>query len=373
MVKRFIIVILLFLVLVGALGYQKYSSIQKQMSQQFVMPPDAVTTVTAHEEEWSPTLSAVGSIEPVKGVEVSTDLNGIVTQIGFESGKPVKQGDLLVQLDITQEDAALRSAQARNDLAQLNQARSKELLAKNSASKADYDNAVAECRQAQAAVDEQKALISRKTIRAPFDGAAGIRKVNIGQYINPGTPLVDVTALDPLYVNFSLPQQYVSDLIPGREVDVTVEGVNSEPYKGQITALNSIIDASTRNIEIQGTLRNPDGKLLPGMFAKVEVRLTETTKVVAIPASSINYAPYGDTVYVVVDGKDMEGKPAKVVKIQPVKLGTSRGDQISVVSGLKTGDIVVTSGGFKLRPGGSVVIKNDVVPSNDPAPSPANS
>lgn len=373
MAKRFIIVIVLFVLFVGWLVVHQVTKIKAQMAQVFIPPPDTVTTIVATEEEWSPVLSAVGSLKPVKGVEVSTDLSGIVSKIGFESGRSVKQGDLLVQLDTTQEDAMLRSAQARSDLANLNKGRFQELLSKNSASKADYDNAVAEFRQAQAAVDEQKALINRKTIRAPFDGSAGIRKVNVGQFINPGTPLVDVTALDTLYVNFSLPQQYVSVLTPGREVEVKIEGVDNEAYQGEITALNSIVDSSTRNIEVQATLENPEGKLLPGMFAKVNVKLPEKTKVVAIPASSISYAPYGDSVYVVVNGKGADGKDGKIVRIQPVKLGTSRGDQVSVLTGLKTGDEVVTSGVFKLRPGGSVIVNNSIVPSNDPAPNPTDS
>ncbi len=381
MFKRFVIVIVLFVLFVGYLIHRQLSKWDAKIEMDvhlvrkpkpFVLPPDTVTTVVASEVEWSSVLSAVGSLKPVKGVEVSTDLSGIVSQIGFDSGKAVKQGDLLVQLDITQESAALRSAQARADLANLNKNRYQDLLSKNSASKSDLDSAVAEYRQAQAAVDEQKALISRKTIRAPFDGSAGIRKVNIGQFVNPGTPLVDVTALDPIYVNFSLPQQYVSVLTPGREVEVAIEGVHTDSYPGEITALNSIVDAATRNIEVQGTLKNPEGKLLPGMFAKVNVKLPETTKVVAIPASSISYAPYGDSVYIVVNGKTMDGKDGKVVRIQPVKLGTGRGDQVSVLSGLKTGDEVITSGVFKLRPGGAVIVNNSTVPSNNPAPTPSD-
>ncbi len=372
MFKRFVIVIVLLVLFVGALVVHQVLKIKGQMAQVFIPPPDTVTTVIANEEQWSPVLSAVGSLKPVKGVEVSTDLSGIVSKIGFESGKNVKQGDLLVQLDITQEEAAFRSAQARAELANLNKNRIQELLAKSSASKAEFDNAVAEFRQAQASVDEQKALINRKTIRAPFDGAAGIRKVNVGQFVNPGTPLVDVTALDPIYVNFSLPQQYVSVLTPGHEVEVRVEGVDTESYQGQITALNSIIDAATRNIEVQATLANADGKLIPGMFAKVNVKMQETTKVVAIPASSISYAPYGDSVYVVVNGKTMDGKDGRIVRVQPVKLGTSRGDQVSVISGLKNGDEVITSGVFKLRPGGAVIVNNSTVPSNNPAPNPSD-
>ncbi len=370
MAKRFLIVIILAVLVIGGLAYFKFSSIQAQMKQVFVPPPDTVTTVIATPGDWAPALTAIGSFKPVEGVEVSTDLSGMVSKIGFESGKPVKKGDLLVQLDTTQEEAALRSAQARSDLANLNRERFQELFAKKSASKSDLDNVIAECRQAQAAVDEQKALISRKTICAPFDGQAGIRKINLGQYINPGTPLVDVTHLDPIYVNFSLPQQYVPDLAPGREVSVVVENVDTDTFKGAITALNSVVDPATRNIEVQATLANPEGNLLPGMFGKISVALPQKEKVIAIPGSAISYAPYGNSVFVVVDGKGPDGKSGKVLAQKNVQLGDTRGDQVAIVSGLDPGDEVVSSGVFKLRPGSSAVVNNAIQPGNNPAPKP---
>lgn len=365
MVKPFIIVISLFLALVAGLGLFKYTSIKKQMEQAYVPPPETVTTVVAKEENWAPPLTAVGSLVAVQGVTVSTDLSGIVSKIDFESGRPVKQGDLLIELDTTQEQAALRSAQARAELARLNRDRFASLLAKKAASTSDSDSAIAEFRQAQALVDEQLALISRKTIKAPFNGKAGIRKVNIGQYVNPGTELVELTAIDPVYVNFSLPQQFVSELSLGRTVKVFVDGVKAEPFEGSITAVNSIVDAATRNIEIQATIRNLEGKVLPGMFARVEVEMPQNQPIIAIPSTSISYAPYGDSVYVV---ENAEGN--KTVRQQMVKLGRSRGDQVTVISGLKTGDEVVTSGAFKLRPQIAVVVNNTIQPGNDPNPRP---
>ncbi|HEY5753225.1 MAG TPA: efflux RND transporter periplasmic adaptor subunit [Chthoniobacterales bacterium] len=374
MFKRFVIVLGLFFLIVGGIGYYKYSQIQKVMKQGgFVPPPDTVTAVVTKEESWAPVLTAIGSLEPVNGVNVSTDLGGIVRSIGFESGKSVNTGEILVQLDTTQEEAALRSAQARSDLAQINRTRIKALWEKKTSSKSEFDSAEAEARQAQAAVDEQKALIARKTIRAPFAGLAGIRRVNIGQYVNPGDSLVSVTSLDPIYVNFSLPQQNTTILNEGRAVSVKVDGVADQAFEGQITALNSMVDSSTRNIEIQATIRNPDGKLRPGMFAKVEVELPKAEKVIAIPATSVAYAPYGDSVFVISDGKDATGKPAKIVTPKTVKLGDKRGDQVSVISGLKPGEQVVTSGVFKLRPGGAVLVNDKIQPGNDPNPKPSDS
>lgn len=374
MLKRFAIVLGLFVLIVAGIGYYKYSQIQKFMKQGgFVPPPDTVTAVVTKEEEWAPILTAIGSLEPVNGVNVSTDLSGIVRSIGFESGKHVDAGEMLIQLDTTQEEAALRSAQARSDLAQINLARIRALWEKKTSSKSEFDSAEAEARQAQAAVDEQKALIARKTIRAPFAGLAGIRRVNIGQYVNPGDSLVSVTSLDPIYVNFSLPQQNTPSLNEGRAVSVTVEGLADQAFEGQITALNSMVDASTRNIEVQATIRNPDGKLRPGMFAMVAVELPKAEKVIAIPATSVAYAPYGDSVFVISDGKDVTGKPAKIVTPKTIKLGAKRGDQVSVVSGLKPGEQVVTSGVFKLRPGGAVLVTDKVQPGNNPNPKPSDS
>lgn len=374
MFKRFVIVLGLFFLIVGGIGYYKYSQIQKFMKQGgFVPPPDTVTAVVTKEEAWAPVLTAIGSLEPVNGVNVSTDLGGIVRSIGFESGKSVNAGEILVQLDTTQEEAALRSAQARSDLAQINRTRIKGLWEKKTSSKSEFDSAEAEARQAQAAVDEQEALIARKTIRAPFAGLAGIRRVNIGQYVNPGDALVSVTSLDPIYVNFSLPQQNTPILNEGRPVSVKVDGIGDQAFEGQITALNSMVDSSTRNIEVQATIRNPDGKLRPGMFAKVAVELPKTEKVIAIPATSVAYAPYGDSVFVISDGKDATGKPTKIVTPKTIKLGDKRGDQVSVISGLKPGEQVVTSGVFKLRPGGAVLVTDKIQPGNDPNPMPSDS
>lgn len=373
MLSRFIIALALFFTIIGGIAYYKYRDIQKHMAEgAFVPPPTTVTSIVTQEEEWEPVLAAVGSLEPVNGVKVSTDLGGVVSKIGFESGHAVNAGDLLIQLDTTQEEATLRSAQARSDLAALNRNRFKELLAKNSASKSDYDSAEAECRQAAAAVDEQKALIARKTIRAPFGGLAGIRKVNVGQYVNPGDPLVEVTSLDPIYVNFSLPQQYVPVLSEGRSVRVKVEGLSDIVFEGKITALNSMVDSATRNIETQATLRNPDARLRPGMFAKVEVLQPQKEKVITIPSSSVSYAPYGDTVFIIGEAKGPDGKMQKTVRQQAVKLGPTRGDQVVVLTGVKAGEEVVTSGVFMLRAGAAVVVNNEIQPGNNPAPNPAD-
>lgn len=365
--------LLALLVLVAALGGYKTWSIQQAMAQQFEMPPTAVTSLTLEEQTWQPTLAAVGTVRPVQGVTVSTDLPGIVEKITFESGQPVKAGDPLVKLDTKQEEAQLTSAQARLQLAKLSLDRQKELLGKRVASQSDYDAAVAEAKQAQAAVSEIQATIDRKVIRAPFDGVLGIRQVNLGQYLQSGDPVVPLQSLDPIYVNFSLPQQRLADLEAGRTVQVSADGLPGDAFSGKITSVNSEIDEATRNVLVQATLENRGRRLRPGMFVNVEVLLPAREKVLAVPASAITYAPYGDSVFVIEKMKNPAGKEYDGVRQQIVKLGPARGDQVAVVEGLRAGDEIVTAGGFKLMPHAAVTRNNETQPANNAAPTPADS
>lgn len=337
------------------------------------MPPEAVTTTTVREETWQPTLSTVGSLTAVNGVLVSADLPGIIERISFESGKPVKAGDVLVQLDMRQEQAQSEAAEAKLQLASQSLNRQTDLLRKRVSSQSDYDTASAEFQQAKAILQEIRATIARKTIRAPFSGNLGIRLVNVGQYVQSGDKIVPLQSLDPIYVDFALPQQHLAELKPGNPVRIQAEGFGTATFSGEITAINSMVDTTSRNIQVQATLKNPDGKLLPGMFVKVDVLLPNEEKVLSVPASSISYAPYGDSVFVVEPSTGPEGKPNKVVKQQFVVLGSSRGDQVAVVSGLKAGQEVVTSGAFKLRPDAEVTVNNEVQPSNESSPTPADS
>jgi membrane fusion protein (multidrug efflux system) len=373
----FVILFVLFLALVAGFGFVKFSQIQgfitMAKSGAFEPPPTAVTTDVAQRTEWQPTLESVGTATAVNGVTVSTDLAGIVRQIAFESGSKVREGDLLVHLDTTQEEAQLHSAEAQRDFAAVSLKRDKDLVEKHAISQSDYDNADAVFRQNQASVDQFKALIARKTLRAPFDGVAGIRQVNLGQYLKEGDMVVTLQAFDPLYVNFSLPQQDLSKLIIGEPVQLRVDAFPDQIFNGAITAINSLVDQATRNVQVQATFKNSDFRLRPGMFAKVSVVLSERQNVVAIPATAIHYAPYGDSIFVVSELKDPQGKEYKGVKEQFIKTGQSRGDMIAVVSGLKPGDEVVTSGVFRLKSGAHVKVNNQVKPGSDLAPNPADS
>ncbi len=373
----FVILFVLFLALLAGFGFVKFTQIQgfitMAKSGAFEPPPTAVTTDVAQRTEWQPTLESVGTVTAVNGVTVSTDLAGIVRQIAFESGSKVREGDLLVHLDTTQEEAQLHSAEAQRDFAAVSLKRDKDLVEKHAISQSDYDNADAVFRQNQASVDQFKALIARKTLRAPFDGVAGIRQVNLGQYLKEGDMVVTLQAFDPIYVNFSLPQQDLSKLIIGEPVQLRVDAFPDQIFNGTITAINSLVDQATRNVQVQATFKNSDFRLRPGMFAKVSVVLSERQNVVAIPATAIHYAPYGDSIFVVSELKDPQGKEYKGVKEQFIKTGQTRGDMIAVVSGLKPGDEVVTSGVFRLKSGAHVKVNNQVKPGSDLAPNPADS
>jgi len=309
----------------------------------------------------------------VRGVTVSADLAGIVEEILFESGDSVREGQVLVVLDTRQEQAQMAAAEAQRVLARLNFNRMQDLLDQRVVSKAEFDSATAESRQAEARVGEIRAAIERKTIRAPFPGTLGIRQINKGQYLAGGDPVVPLQALNPIYVNFGVPQQAIGQVRVGRTVRVTTEQLANTAFDGRISAIDSVVDQTTRNIQVQATLANPSGTLRPGMFVQTEMPLGAEQRVVALPASAISYAPYGDSVFVVADLKDDKGHTYRGVRQQFVKLGPARGDQIAVVSGINPGDEVVTSGVFKLRNGAAVLVNNKVKPGNDPAARPENS
>jgi membrane fusion protein, multidrug efflux system len=373
----FVVLLGLFFAVVFGFGFVKFTQIQGFMtlakSGAFEPPPTAVTTDVAKESEWQPTLQSVGSVTAVNGVTISTDLAGIVRQIAFESGNKVRSGDLLVRLDTTQEEAQLHQSEAQRDFASVTLKRDKDLVEKHAISQSDYDNAEAVFRQAQATVDQFTALIARKTLRAPFDGVTGIRQVNLGQYLKEGDMVVTLQAFDPIYVNFSLPQQDLSKLAVGQPVALRVDAYEGQSFQGKITAINSLVDQATRNIQVQATFANTELRLRPGMFAKVSVIMTEKQNVVAIPATAIHYAPYGDSIFIVSQMKDPQGKEYKGVKEQFIKTGQSRGDMIAIVSGLKPGDEVVTSGVFRLKTGAHVSVNNQIKPGTDLSPNPADS
>lgn len=364
MKKRMLIMLVAVIIFIAVIGGYKMKQVRAgiAMMKQMTPPPTAVTTIVVGPVKWQPTLNAVGSLKAVNGVTVSTDLPGIVAEIKFQSGATVKKGDLLVRLDSQQEEAQLRSAEARRDLAKLIQERQQKLIVTGAVAKSSLDEAESMYRQAVAAVDEAQALIARKNITAAFDGQLGIRKVDLGQYLNVGAEIVQLESMDPIYVEFALPQQNLNEISIGKQIRIHAAGLDGEEFSGEITAIESRLDSSTRNFSIQGTVKNTEHKLKPGMFVNIKVLMAEQT-VISVPASSISYAPYGDSVFIVKDGKAMQ---------QFVKLGESRGDQIAIVSGVKPSDEVVSSGVFKLRNSLPVQVDNSVQPGNETNPKPAN-
>jgi membrane fusion protein (multidrug efflux system) len=285
----------------------------------------------------------------------------------------VQKGDVIVELDTRQERAQLAALEAQRDLAKINFGRMAELVKEGVISKQDYDQATAQQKSTEANVAEIKATIERKTVRAPFTGVLGIRKVNLGQYLAAGNPIVPLQAVNPIYVDFGVPQQAANQVRVGRTLHVTSEDIAGQAFTGRVTALDSIVDETTRNIQVQATLPNPQGKLKPGMFVQVEVGYGASKEAITLPASAINYAPYGDSVFIISEMKDPKGQTYKGVRQQFVKIDGSRGDQVAVVSGVNPGEEVVTSGVFKLRNGAAVNVNNKVQPGDNPAPKPQDS
>lgn len=360
-----VIIVVICLALVKFLQIQAIRSMQ--MAHEF--PPETVTSIIVKEQKWPSILQAIGTVKPIDGLILSADLPGSISAILFESGAQVKKGDLLVQQEISEEQAQLQAAEARKRLAELNLNRLKGLLGKSVASQSDYDAAAAEYVEAEARCKEIQAVIEKKTIRASFDGLTGIRMVNLGEYLRPGDKIVPLQALNPLYVNFSLPQQNLALVKVGDIVRVLPSGKEEKLAEGKITAVDSLIDEATRNFLIQATLENSDGLLRPGMFVRVEVLLPEERSVLAVPATSISYAPYGNFVFITREMKnERTGKIYLGVHQQFVKLGETRGDQVEILSGIQPGDEIVTSGVFKLRPNTAVAINNEIQPGNELMP-----
>jgi membrane fusion protein (multidrug efflux system) len=375
MAKRMILMLGLMVVLLGSLGFVKFKQVQSAVHAAggFQPPPEAVTTVIAQRQEWPSSMSMIGTLEAVQGVVVSADLPGTVARIAFVSGQSVREGDVLVELDTRQERAQLAALEAQRELAGVNFGRMQQLVKEGVISRAEYDRATADQKQTEANVAEIRATIQRKTIRAPFSGVLGIRKVNLGQYLSGGSAIVSLEALNPIYANFGVPQQASGQVQIRRSLRLTAENLPGQVFTGRVTAIDSIVDEATRNVQVQATLANPGGKLRPGMFVQVELGLGANRPVITLPATAVNYAPYGDTVYVVTDLKDPNGKPYRGVRQQFVKIEGSRGDQVGVVSGVNPGDEVVSSGVFKLRNGAAVRVNNKVQPGNNPAPKPQDS
>jgi len=372
MKKRIILSILFLVVVIAILAGIKAMQIGAMIKQgkQFVPPPETVTSTRVKTETWAAGLSAVGSLTAVQGVTVAAELAGKVVKIGFEPGTAVKKGDLLVQQDISSEEAQLPGLTAQVKLARTELARDGKMLADRIISQSDYDKAVAACDQAVAQANNIRTTIDKKTIRAPFSGRLGIRQVNLGQMLREGDPIVTLQTLSPIFVDFTLPQQQMAQVHTGLPVRITCDALPGETIDGRITAINPLVDSDTRTIKLQATVVNRAEKLRPGMFVNVAVALPTHPQVLAIPATAVLYAPYGDSVFVIDAQKD--GKKGMVLRQQFVRLGEKRGDFVAVASGLKEGESIVTTGVFKLRNGQAAIIDNKLAPAFQKSPAPEN-
>lgn len=372
------------------LGGTKALQIRRMIAgaAQFAPPPEPVTVVGLQRQSWESVLSSVGSLAAVQGVTVSAELTGKVVRVAFEAGTLVRAGALLVQQDVASETAQLRAIEARLALAASNLDRARRLLAKHALPPSEYDLAAAQASQAQAEADALRATITKKTIRAPFAGRLGLRQVNLGQVINAGEPIVLLQSIDPVFVNFLVPQQHLAQVTVGLPIRISSNTLPGPAIAGTITAITPQVDASTRSIELQGTVANPDERLRPGMFVNVTVVLPRQLPVLALPATAVLYAPYSDSVFVVetappasaaaapgappAAGSGLETKAGLVVRQQFVRLGERRGDYVAVLDGLKPGETVVTTGVFKLRNGQAVVVDNTLSPTFSLAPKPSD-
>jgi membrane fusion protein, multidrug efflux system len=361
----------LVILLVGIKGLQ----ISKMMAAGKAMtPPQTVSSAEVREENWAAVLSAIGSVSAVQGAIIAAELGGVVSEIKFENGGVAKKGDVIMKLDASQEEALLRSAEAEAELARTDLERTQGLALQKVVSKSELDAAESKFRRLTAIVDQMRSSIRKKTLVAAFDGQLGIRQVNVGQMINPGQQVVALTSLDPVYVDFALPQQHLAQLSQGLEVRVRSDAVPGRVFPGKLTAVNSMVDTATRNVSVQATLDNPDHQLRPGMFAKAEVVLPEKRPALVIPGSAVSYAPFGDSVFIIEKKKDEKtGKETQVIRQQFVRIGESRGDFVSVTEGLKAGETVVSTGVFKLRNGMAVTINNDLAPKPQINPTPVDS
>jgi membrane fusion protein (multidrug efflux system) len=364
-----ITVVLVLVALVGIKAMQITTLIA--FGKSFVPPPETVSTATAREDKWQDTLSAVGSINAVQGVMITAEIPGTIREIAFESGAVVNQGDVLVKFDISSEEAQLRALEAQVDLAQTNLARMKSLRAENTVSQSELDQAETSVKQFVANADNLRATIAKKIIRAPFAGRLGIRQVNTGQYLEAAKPIVSLQSLTPVFGDFSLPQQDLARIKTGLQVRVLSDAYPGKTFTGTLTAINPDLDPITRSIKLQATFDNNEQLLRPGMFARMEIVFPEVKPVLAIPATAVLSAPYGDSVYVVEPSTNAAG--GLVVRQQFIRVDLARGDFVSVTSGLKPGENVVSSGMFKLRNNMAVVVNNDIAPKSDKKPNPSDS
>jgi membrane fusion protein (multidrug efflux system) len=370
--KMVIMLIAVGLILGGIFGYQAFQSymMKKYMSAGGV-PVVTVSAMKAATEEWQPQISAVGTLRAVRGVDVTTEVAGLVQSVNFKSGEEVKAGHLLVQLNADTDQAQLNTLTATRDLSQSVYERNKKQYLAQAISQAALDADAADQKVKQAQVAQQEAQVIKKTIRSPFAGRLGISSVNPGQYLNPGEKIVTLQALDSIYIDFYLPQQDLSRIAPGQTIVAVTDTYPNKKFTGKISAISPKVDSQTRNVQIEAVLANPRHELLPGMYATIKVQAGRAERYLTIPRTAVTFNPYGETVYIIEEkGTGKDGKPSLFVRQTFITPGPARGDQVAVLKGVKEGEQVVTGGQLKLRGGSPVVIDNTVQPLNDAHPAP---
>lgn len=336
------------------------------------LPPATVSTMVVATSEWQPKLTSVGNVRAFRGVELSTEIGGSVLTVPIKSGQDVKEGDLLIKLNDASDVAQLKSLKAMADLAKVINERDSQQLAIQAISKNVFDTSAADAKSKLAQVESQTALVAKKNLKAPFSGRVGIVSINPGQYVNSGDKLLTLQTLDPIFVDFNLPQNNAEQILVGQEVVVTTDAFKDASFTGKITAVSPKVDTNTRNIQVEAKLANPDKKVLPGMFANVNIKVGEQVKLLTLPQTAVTYNPYGSTVFVAkpTGKKDKQGKPVLEAQQVFVTTGATRGDQVAILKGIEEGATVVTSGQLKLKNGTPLLINNTVQPANSPDPKP---
>ena len=375
MIKRMVIMLLAVGVVFGGIfGFQAFKAVMiKKFITALSNPPQTISASTAATGGWQPKIEAIGSLRAVRGADLSLETPGVVESISFNSGDDVQEGATLLKLRVGDDVARLESLKAMAELNEITLDRAQRLLKTQAVSQAQLDSDAANLKNAKAQVAQQEAIIDKKILRAPFAGHLGIRAVDLGQYLGAGTPIVTLQALDPIYVDFFVPQQSVDQVRLGQQVAIKVDAYKDQTFSGEISAVNPKVDISNRNVQIRAILKNPDHKLLPGMYATVDIAVGSPATYVTLPQTAITYNPYGDTVYVVESkGNDGEGKPQFTARQTFVTIGPTRGDQVAILRGVEAGDTIVTAGQIKLHNGSVVMIDNSVTPTAEAAPVPVD-
>jgi membrane fusion protein (multidrug efflux system) len=372
MTKRMVIMLVAVAVVFGGIfGFQAFKSamIKKFMST-MAQPPQTITAGKAAKSEWQPKIEAVGSLRAVKGADLSLEVSGVVDSISFNSGDDVEQGALLLKLRADDDVAKLESLQATADLNQITYDRDQKQFKIQAVSQANLDTDAANLKNAKAQVAQQQAILDKKTLRAPFAGHLGIRAVDLGQYLGAGTAIVTLQALDPIFVDFFVPQQSIDQVRLGQSIAIKIDAFKDQTFAGEIAAINPRVDASSRNVQVRASLKNADHKLIPGMYATIDIATGAPESYVTLPQTAITFSPYGDTVYIVDSkGNGADGKPQLIARQNFVTTGATRGDQVAILKGVNEGEMIVTSGQIKLHNGSTVLIDNSITPTADAAPT----